>query len=530
MDDQEKRNQEPGLPAEQAPEDLPAEQTQQEHNVEAFVPTDYFQQEQPKKRLSRGGIIAICAGALALVLACAGLIYLNALRNDPGSFFHVSRATATPLPATPDPSAAPTQEPTPSPTLDPYTALEQQADLSMMQNIVNVAFIGVDYAEERLTGYAGKAEDNAFHADVILILAINFDENRVDLISIPRDTYANIPGVKGIYKINASLDCGGGLFAENGAGFEKVCEAAEWMLGGIPVDYYYAVTMPAVKQLVDAVGGVDYDLELNFKIQGRSYKKGQQHMDGQAVLDYLRVRKSSRTNMDTGDQARVERQKRMLVAIYEKVREQDMLRLIPTLLTTLEGVSTNLNLSQMLALANYGRSAVGADQIHMYTMGGASRQSEDTPWNFVFTDQEDRIALIETVYGVTAEPEACCSYAHLLYLERYGFESIRTQSIVREMCAAVDPDALDAEQRELYEAVLAGQETLQQRMDEAAAFLVETPKPSAEPCVAARTEARRLQKAADAFAEAYGCELPHWRVQDDWWNDTYINDVTVDFR
>ena len=185
MDDQEKRNQEPGLPAEQASEDLPAEQTQQEHNVEAFVPTDYFQQEQPKKRLSRGGIIAICAGALALVLACAGLIYLNALRNDPGSFFHVSRATATPLPATPDPSAAPTQEPTPSPTLDPYTALEQQADLSMMQNIVNVAFIGVDYAEERLTGYAGKAEDNAFHADVILILAINFDENRVDLISIP---------------------------------------------------------------------------------------------------------------------------------------------------------------------------------------------------------------------------------------------------------------------------------------------------------------------------------------------------------
>ena len=98
------------------------------------------------------------------------------------------------------------------------------------------------------------------------------------------------------------------------------------------------------------------------------------------------------------------------------------------------------------------------------------------------------------------------------------------------MCAAVDPDALDAEQRELYEAVLAGQETLQQRMDEAAAFLVETPKPFAEPCVAARTEARRLQKAADAFAEAYGCELPHWWVQDDWWNDTYINDVTVDFR
>ena len=41
--------------------------------------------------------------------------------------------------------------------------------------------------------------------------------------------------------------------------------------------------MPAVKQLVDVVGGVDYDLEMSFKMAGRSYKKGQQHMDGQAV-------------------------------------------------------------------------------------------------------------------------------------------------------------------------------------------------------------------------------------------------------
>ena len=217
---------------------------------------------------------------------------------------------------TPAPSAGPTDEPTPSPTIDPYTELQQQADTSIMKNILNVAFIGVDYAEERLSGYGGKAEDNAFHADVILVLAINFDENRVDMISIPRDTYAKIPGVKGIYKINASLDCGGGLFAENGAGFEKVCDAASWMLGDIPVDYYYAVTMPAVKQLVDAVGGVDYDLELDFKMQGRTYQKGQQHMDGQAVLDYLRVRKNV---VSSGDNNRVNRQKKMLVALFQSM-------------------------------------------------------------------------------------------------------------------------------------------------------------------------------------------------------------------
>lgn len=432
MDDKEKLTSSPDLPAER-----------EERPVEAFVPTDYFQEDRPKKRLTRGGIAAICCGALVLVLGCAGLIYYNNLRNNPGSFFQVDRNTPTPtaVPATPVLSA----EPTPSPTLDPYAALEQQADLSMMQNIVNVAFIGVDYAEERLTGYAGKAEDNAFHADVILILAINFDENRVDLISIPRDTYANIPGVKGIYKINASLDCGGGLFAENGAGFEKVCEAAEWMLGGIPVDYYYAVTMPAVKQLVDAVGGVDYDLELDFKIQGRSYQKGQQHMDGQAVLDYLRVRKNI---TQSGDNNRVNRQKKMMVALFESMQQQNLLLKLPDMIAAFDGqLYTNTNFSQTAALALFAYN-LSADNIGMYSMGSGSNGTSGVTnifnWNFCLTDQPNRVRIIKEVYGVDAPQyrEYTRTYAFYRWYSMLGEQYLDTckplSEQVEELLAADD--------------------------------------------------------------------------------------------
>lgn len=401
MEDNKYLNQPDDASAKQdAPEsqDAPAKQDA----VEPFVPTDYFQ-EQPKKRLSRGGIVAICAGVLVLALAAAGLIYFNNLRNNPASFFELHGATPTPGGAalTPAPSAGPTDEPTPSPTIDPYTELQQQADTSIMKNILNVAFIGVDYAEERLSGYGGKAEDNAFHADVILVLAINFDENRVDMISIPRDTYAKIPGVKGIYKINASLDCGGGLFAENGAGFEKVCEAASWMLGDIPVDYYYAVTMPAVKQLVDAVGGVDYDLELDFKMQGRTYQKGQQHMDGQAVLDYLRVRKNV---VSSGDNNRVNRQKKMLVALFQSMQQQNLILKIPDILSAFEGqLFTNTNLSQTAALALFAYG-LNSDSIGMYSMGsgknGTSGNTNIFNWNFCLTDQANRVKIIKEIYGV----------------------------------------------------------------------------------------------------------------------------------
>lgn len=401
MEDNKYLNQTDDASAKQdAPEsqDAPAKQDA----VEPFVPTDYFQ-EQPKKRLGRGGIVAICAGVLVLALAAAGLIYFNNLRNNPASFFELHGATPTPGGAalTPAPSAGPTDEPTPSPTIDPYTELQQQADTSIMKNILNVAFIGVDYAEERLSGYGGKAEDNAFHADVILVLAINFDENRVDMISIPRDTYAKIPGVKGIYKINASLDCGGGLFAENGAGFEKVCDAASWMLGDIPVDYYYAVTMPAVKQLVDAVGGVDYDLELDFKMQGRTYQKGQQHMDGQAVLDYLRVRKNV---VSSGDNNRVNRQKKMLVALFQSMQQQNLILKIPDILGAFEGqLFTNTNLSQTAALALFAYG-LNSDSIGMYSMGsgknGTSGNTNIFNWNFCLTDQANRVKIIKEIYGV----------------------------------------------------------------------------------------------------------------------------------
>lgn len=162
--------------------------------------------------------------------------------------------------------------PSPTPTLSPYELLQANADYSLMDGIVNVLLVGVDYAPERET-WNGKHE---YHADVMLLLAVNFKENKVDMISIPRDTYAKIPGVNGKYKINASINCGGGM----PDGLPKVCEAASWMLGGIPVDYYYAVTMPVVKELVDAIGGVEYDLDVDFTMAGRSYKKGRQYMDG----------------------------------------------------------------------------------------------------------------------------------------------------------------------------------------------------------------------------------------------------------
>lgn len=413
--------------------------------VEAFVPTDFYPSSGgrgKKRRHSRKKRRALYAALIVLgvLLLCVGGVFAYAMLLDSGALF--AEAQKTPGVAevqtinADETSPSPGVEPTPTPTPDPYEIISAQADASMMeQNIVNVLFIGVDYAEERET-WSGKHE---YHSDVMMVAAINFDENRVDLISLPRDTYAEIPGVKGIYKLNASINCGGGFEAEGGAGFLKTCEAASWMLGGIPVDYYYAVTMPAVKELVNAVGGVDYNLELDFKMAGRQYNAGPQHMNGQAVLDYLRVRKYVDKG---GDLNRVNRQKEMLVALFKSMQKQNLILKIPDIISSFDGqLFTNCTFNQTAALTKFAYN-LNSDDIGMYSIGGTITNIFN--WNFCLTDQSNRVKVIKEVYDkdVPKELEYTADYAQYRWADIIATQYLDTVSrltdTVSEALAADD--------------------------------------------------------------------------------------------
>ncbi|MGI5919300.1 MAG: LCP family protein [Christensenellales bacterium] len=366
--------------------------------------------DKPKKAWStRKTVIVAVAGALALILISVAA-WVWSILNDPlAQFSNVAEQFSPPASASaePDPGAGEPDEPDATPTPDPYEVLLSQADTSFLKDIVNIMLIGVDHAAERDTEeWARRGGKQSFHADVMIVLAINKNTGEVNMISLPRDTYAQIPVVKGIYKLNASLDCGGGWPSEaNGystSGFDKVCEAASWMLGGIPVKYYYAVDMNAVKGLVDAIGGVqNFEIEDDFTMQGRSYKKGvQPHMDGQAVLDYLRVRKKI---SESGDLNRINRQKKMLVAIFDKIQKNGLLASIPSLLHSFDGnLYTNTTLAQTAALAAFAYN-VNPDSIGMHSMGGRYNYGIFN-WNFVLTDQQARVKLIKQIYGVDVEP------------------------------------------------------------------------------------------------------------------------------
>ncbi len=98
-------------------------------------------------------------------------------------------------------------------------------------------------------------------ADSIIVVSIAPSENKIAMISVPRDLYVTVPGTNDKQKINAVHAYG----EENGK--EKGLKNMEIILGevlGMPIHYAASINFAGFKQLVDAIGGVDITLEKSF--------------------------------------------------------------------------------------------------------------------------------------------------------------------------------------------------------------------------------------------------------------------------
>lgn len=178
---------------------------------------------------------------------------------------------------------------------------------------INILLIGIGDP-----GHAGETL-----ADTNMVVSINTRTNQVAMISLPRDTRVKIPGF-GYNKINQAHADGFSSRGDQG-GIDLTKQTVENTLD-LPVHYYVRANFTGLKQVVDAVGGVDinvkealYDPEYpcdknQYRSCGFKLKAGQQHMDGATALKYARCRKGS-----CGDDfGRALRQQEVLQAVRSK--------------------------------------------------------------------------------------------------------------------------------------------------------------------------------------------------------------------
>jgi len=161
------------------------------------------------------------------------------------------------------------------------------------------------------------------------------------------------------------------------------------------------------------------------------------------VLDYLRVRKNVQSG---GDQNRVNRQKKMMIAIFKSLQEQNLILKVPDILNSFEGqLYTNCTLGQTAALTKFGYSLNG-DNIGMYSM--TSTRGDNTNifgWNFCLTDQTKRVQIIQDVYGVDVpeELEYTPEYAAYRWADMIAAQYLdTTQPLMEYVSAALAADDL----------------------------------------------------------------------------------------
>ncbi|MFC6315605.1 LCP family protein [Lapidilactobacillus achengensis] len=229
------------------------------------------------------------------------------------------------------------------------TKKEKKASVTLAKrDPLGVLLLGTD------TGDEGRTEVNG-NSDTMIVATVSQSTKKTTLTSIPRDTLAEMVGAASFNfrRINAANNIGG----------SKMALASVSSLLNVPLTYYVSINMSGLKQIVNAVGGVDVEVAFDFAYNGSSFKKGQMHLNGQQALDYARMRKDDPEN----DYGRQKRQRQVITAIVKSASSVGTIANFTKLLNAIStNMQTNFTTNQMIDIfKNYRVAAktVSSDYI-----------------------------------------------------------------------------------------------------------------------------------------------------------------------
>lgn len=202
--------------------------------------------------------------------------------------------------------------------------------------------------------------------DVIMVVALNTKSGQINVMQIPRDTYAgsDIPTYKynAVYGSNAKYD-----------GMENLKAHVERDFG-IKIDHYASITTDGLDKLVDAAGGVDLTVPMTMNYDDPyqdlhiHLKKGYQHLNGNQAEQLVRFRHG----YSEGDIGRLDTQKLFLAAFSSKLKSMSKLDLTAKILPVLvgqAGFTTDLNGLQLIQLGVTAQK-INMSSINVQTMPG----------------------------------------------------------------------------------------------------------------------------------------------------------------
>lgn len=251
---------------------------------------------------------------------------------------------------------------------------------------VNVLVMGIDRV---LDAPPGSDETFSGRSDTMLLLRIDPTDNSVNMLSIPRDTQVEIPGV-GVTKINQANASGGPLLAR---------ETISQTLNGITIDRYVRVSTDAFRELVDLLGGIDVYVPERMQYTDNTQKlkidlqPGWQTLDGDKAEQFARFRHDS-----FGDIGRVQRQQALIKALRAKLTSPMVIPRIPSLIGAMQKyIDTNLSVEEMLALVGFGQK-LDRDDFKMVLLPGRFSTPNEFRASYWIMDPQGRDRVLQEYF------------------------------------------------------------------------------------------------------------------------------------
>lgn len=269
-------------------------------------------------KAGRTAAIAVCVVLVLAFAAVAGYLAWEKPVDRAGGGLVDPTAESVP----PKASEAPDAEPSVEPTQDP----NEGAPASLNENMYTFLVVGLDQVSNS--------------TDTIMVGRIDTETHKIDVVSIPRDTMVNVSW--GTKRVNTYYSSD---LVSGGNGIDGLMKGIRDLVG-FDIDCYAVVDLEAFVELVDAIGGVDYDVPIDMYYydpsQGLniSIPAGMQHLDGETAVKVVRFR----SGYPTADIGRIGTQQDFLMSVAGQMLTLGNIPNLPTFIDIFEKyVTTNLS-------------------------------------------------------------------------------------------------------------------------------------------------------------------------------------------
>ncbi|WP_256759616.1 LCP family protein [Cohnella sp. WQ 127256] len=249
----------------------------------------------------------------------------------------------------------------------PLTDRPTATEAPKVENPFSILLMGVD----------ARAQERG-RSDTMIYTVVRPQDGNVLMVSIPRDTYADIVGKDKMDKITHAYAFGGAEMAVNSV--EKLLDAQ--------IDHYASINFQGFVQVVDTLGGIHLPIGKDIVNKGADHEKftvkaNKDSYTGVEALNYVRYREDA-----GGDMSRTERNRVFLEELVHRASSLKQWNRIPEVLDIAgENFSTDLPPESMNELAK--KFLQTGHEIQSYTLkGDGKRMGKQNLWYFV-TDEDD---------------------------------------------------------------------------------------------------------------------------------------------